>query len=558
MSVPVRASGGGRPQHVASSPRRRWSSHLPPAWTITAAIGLAYVILAPSSSDLAAAAYRSHLFAQNGFTLWDDSWYGGHHLPAYSVLAPALGAALGPRLTAALSMTIAAALFASLIDGRFPARAARLGAAWFALGAGIGLLSSRVPFDLGLAIGLGALLLARRRRPGAALALAVLTSLASPVAGVFLALALVAWGLAGTQRGWPAALTLGALVPIALLALAFPEGGTQPFVPSAFYPALAGVLLIALLTSPEQRVLRIGTLLYAIALTGSYVIPTAVGANADRLGALLGGPIAACVLAYGAAGARRALPHPSRLLLVLAPALLYWQVNAPLADFSSGISDPAVNASYYTPLLGELRALGVGYAARPARIEVVPTPDHWEARWVAPEIMIARGWERQLDAFRNAVFYDASPPLDAASYRAWLSEQSVSYVALPDAPLDYSAVAEARLLRHAGDGPLRGLSEIWHSAHWRLYAVLGASPLAQPAGALTQVASDSFTLQAPSAGAFTVRVHFSPYWALAQGHGCVSRTPSDWTEVRAPRAGGYRVVIRFSLARVFSRGPRCR
>ena len=29
--------------------------------------------------------------------------------------------------------------------------------------------------------------------------------------------------------------------------------------------------------------------------------------------------------------------------------------------------------SYYAPLLGELRALGVGYGARPARIEVVPT-----------------------------------------------------------------------------------------------------------------------------------------------------------------------------------------
>ena len=46
-------------------------------------------------------------------------------------------------------MTLAAALFAALIDGHFPARATRIAAVWFALGAGVSLLSSRVPFDLG-------------------------------------------------------------------------------------------------------------------------------------------------------------------------------------------------------------------------------------------------------------------------------------------------------------------------------------------------------------------------------------------------------------------------
>ena len=171
------------------------------------------------------------------------------------------------------------------------------------------------------------------------------------------------------------------------------------------------------------------------------MIPSAVGGNVDRLGALLAGPVLACVL----------VPRHPRLLLVLAPLFLYWQVNAPLTDFASAASDPAVNASYYTPLLGELRTLGVGYDARPARIEVVPTVDHGEARWMAPHAMLARGWERQLDQQDGALFYDeASAPLTPARYRAWLSEQAVSYVALPDAPLDYSAKGEARLLREAG------------------------------------------------------------------------------------------------------------
>lgn len=523
-----------------------------PAWTITAAFAVVYLITAPPSPDLAAASYRSDLFARAGFSLWDNSWYGGHHLLAYSILAPALGALVGPRLVAAISMTIATALFALLIDGRFPATATRIAALWFAVGASIALLSSRVPFDLGLAVGLGALLLAQRNRLWGALALSVLTSLASPVAGAFLALAFLAWALAGPARAWPAALTVAALAPIALLAVAFPEGGKQPFVASAFYPALAGVVVIGLLIPREeseigQRVLRIGAALYAAALIAAYLLPSAVGGNVDRLGALLAGPIAACVLA-GDSRVRR------RVLVVLAPFLLYWQANAPVADFSAASSDPAVDAPYYAPLLGELRSLGVGYGAHPARIEVVPTVDHWEARFLAPHAMIARGWERQLDVYRNGLFYEQADRLTPARYRLWLMQNAIAYVALGDAPLDYSAKAEARLLRAGRLGYVR---EVWRSPHWRLFAVLGATPLASPPGVVTSAGTEQFTLYAPRPGAYTVRVRFTPYWALAGGSGCVSRSRTGWTQVRALRAGRVHVVIRFSLARLFSRGPRC-
>jgi hypothetical protein len=118
---------------VASARARRI-----PAWTITAAIGLWYVIAAPPSADLAAAAYRSDLFGSSGFTLWDNGWYAGHHLPAYSLLAPPLG------WLAALSMTLATALFAMLIDSRFPARATRIASVWFAVGAAIELFACRI------------------------------------------------------------------------------------------------------------------------------------------------------------------------------------------------------------------------------------------------------------------------------------------------------------------------------------------------------------------------------------------------------------------------------
>jgi hypothetical protein len=477
-------------------------------------------------------------------------------------------------------MTLAAALFTRLLDGAFAARAARVASLWFAFGAAIGLLANRVPFDLGLAVGIGALVATRafassreesagRRRWGAlALVLAVLCTLASPIAGAFLALAAVAWALAKwsstarpDHRRFALALAGAALVPVAVLVVAFPEGGPQPFVASAFYPALAGVLLIAALMAPEQRLMRTGTLLYAIALLAVYLIPTAVGGNIDRLGALVAGPLAAaCALgarsphgrADGVGGVGGDGRWRVRALIAFAPLLVYWQCNAPVGNYLSAASDPAVHASFYAPLLGELRSLGVGDSPRRPRIEVVPTRDHAEARWVAPHVMLARGWERQLDVNRNGLFYRA--PLREDEYEDWLSYAAVAYVALPDAPLDYSGSAEGRLVRRVPPY----LREVWRSRRWRLFEVLGATPLAPPPSAVTQLNSDSFTLRAPAAGTYDVRVRFTQYWALAGGHGCVRRAPGGWTYVQTRGGGSARVVIDFSLARVFDHGPRCR
>ncbi|MEA2152632.1 MAG: hypothetical protein QOI18_865, partial [Solirubrobacteraceae bacterium] len=150
MSVLARPARGALPAWASALARR--PGRALPAWAITAAFGLVYVLVAPPSADLAAAGYRSELLAHAGFTVWDNGWYGGHHLPAYSLLAPALGALIGVQLLAALSMTLAAALFTRLLDGAFAARAARVASVWFAFGAAIGLLANRVPFDLGLAV----------------------------------------------------------------------------------------------------------------------------------------------------------------------------------------------------------------------------------------------------------------------------------------------------------------------------------------------------------------------------------------------------------------------
>jgi hypothetical protein len=542
----------------------------PPAWLLTTAFALAYVIVAPISSDLAAAGYRSELVSRAGLTLWDNGWYGGHHVLAYSVLAPALGAALSPQLLAGASAVIATALFGVLVQRRYAPRAAYVATLWFALGASVALLANRVPFELGLALALAALVaatLAVRAPPaagrtgraraaglGLAIALAVLSALASPVAGAFLALAALAWVLAGDARGVGLALAGAALASVALLELAFPEGGTQPFVASAFYPALAAVLVFAAVLPARERVLRAGALLYALAMIGAYAIPSAVGGNADRLGSLLAGPLLACALLVDRSGSEAGTRSWRRWALVaLAPALLYWQVRAPIADYVSAAHDPAAKRSYYAPLLAELQRLGVGYGARPARIEVVPSRDHADARWVAGRVAIARGWERQLDTSRDALFYTGARRLSAARYAAWLRANAVSYVALTDAPVDYSARAEARLVRERPPY----LREIWRSSHWRVFAVSAPQPLAQRPAALTRLGPDSFTVRAPHAGSYVVRVRFTPYWALASGGGCVRRAPGGWTTVQMREAGAADVAIEFSLSRVFAHGPRC-
>ena len=68
------------------------------ALALAVPLAAAYLVLEPPSGDLAAATYRGDLFARAGFTLWDNNWYGGHYLPGYSLLAPALGALIRERL----------------------------------------------------------------------------------------------------------------------------------------------------------------------------------------------------------------------------------------------------------------------------------------------------------------------------------------------------------------------------------------------------------------------------------------------------------------------------
>ena len=102
-------------------------------------------------------------------------------------------------------------------------------------------------------------------------------------------------------------------------------------------------------------------------------------------------------------------------------------------------------------------------------MEVPLTKAHWESAYLAGHdgIELARGWERQLDTRYAAIFY--RPTLSPAAYKAWLAENKVQYVALPDAPLDKAGSLEGTLIARG----LPYLRELWHSKHWRVYRVMG-------------------------------------------------------------------------------------
>ncbi|MDX6640762.1 MAG: hypothetical protein QOF12_1773 [Solirubrobacteraceae bacterium] len=499
-----------------------------PAVVVAALLAVLYLALDPPSADLAAHTYRVGLFDHAGWTVWDNGWYGGHHLPAYSVLFPPLGSLLGLRVVAALSLVGGTAAFAGVARRTLPRQTGP--SLWFAAALAASILSGRLPFALGVAVGAGALLAATRGRWAAAGLLGAATTLCSPVAGLFLALVGTAWWLGAARPRPRLALVLaGAAVAAgAVVVLAFPEGGSEPFVASAFWPALAAVA-VGLALAPAGPV-RIGLALYALVLVAAFAIATPLGGNAARLGALAAGPLAAALLAD-----RR------RVLALASLPLAYWVLYPAVRDWSAAAGDPAQPAAYYAPLLAELRR--VQAHRPPARLEIPFTKGHWESARVAPVIPLARGWERQLDRLRNGLFYDG--PLTASRYRRWLADNAIGWVALADAPLDPSARREAALVR-AG---LPYLRPVWRSAHWRLFAVEHATPL----GA-SRLGADWFT----TTGGL-VRVHWTRYWALQDGHGCVRRAAGDWTLVTPATTGAtVRVGIDVTPGRALSGSARCR
>lgn len=500
--------------------------HIGPADLVPAVMAATLAVTANvlgwRGGDWPAQLLRVELVERGGPVIWNNLWYGGHHTPGYGVLFPLLAAAFGPPAVAVGSCVVAASGFHALTAGVAPRR--RLAAsALFASGTVVNVAVGRLTFALGLAIGVVALVAIRRAHPVLAGVLVVATAPASPVAGVMLAIGLAAWAL-HTRRVMLGVFALLATAPVGAAVLLFPQGGQFPFRAGALLWTLVVAAAVALTT--DLRPVRIGAGLYAAACLAVFVVPNPLGANITRLGMFLAAPLLVATTRRGRVW----------VAVVALPAVLWWQWSPALDGMLRAGDDPSSTEAYHEPLVAAVRAHSDG----PVRVEVVPTQRHWETVYVAEELSLARGWERQLDTGRNPLFYEDE--LDADAYYRWLQDNAVSFVALADVALDRSGVDEASIL---GRRP-EFLEPVWRDEHWQLWRVVDPRPLVEGPARMVRLGPAELVLDVARPAELLVRVRHSSHWSL-DAAGCVEASDDGWTIVRPEQAGV--VTLRPVLAR---------
>ena len=353
---------------------------------------------------MAAHSYRAWLFQHEGLTVWNAQWYGGHHVLGYSLLFAPLAAAIGPGAASACSSAVAAvALFVPLARAAAPSPSAGAAASWlFTAGVLSNVAIGRMPFLLGIALGVGAWS-ARARRSGACSRACSRwpRCSASPVAGVFLMLGALAKLLAD---GPP-----GAARPRCGSALPALRGRDRalPAVPRGRDRPLHGDRVLADARDLRRAASRCsrpgggrcgpaGCCTWSC-WSGAFVVPSPFGQNALRLG-VLAGPVGARARAPQARAGARAGGRRRRAAV---PA-----VAARRARRRRGARRPEHPRSPSRPR----RATSSRACAKPGeRVEVPMTVNHWEAADLAKVVPLARGWERQLDQKANPIFYDGEP-----------------------------------------------------------------------------------------------------------------------------------------------------
>lgn len=506
--------------------------------------------LGPPGSDLAAHAYQRGLYVQEGFELWNNFWYAGRYsFVTYSVLYYPLAALLGIKLLAVATIATAALAFAVVL-GREWGPTARWSSRTFAVvWAGV-VLSAAFPFALGTALALlalWALQAGARARFGL---LAVLTLGASPLAFLLLALVVVGVGISRRTRPrpsiGPALILLGASGLWLALWRAFPGEGRYPFPPVQAAAAIGFCLLGVIVTwrVERARLLRVLFVVYLAACAIAFAVPSSLGENVSRL------RFAAIPLVVLALSLRDWRPRPlavAALMLVVA-----WNA-APLArSFARGTADPTSAAEYWQPAIEYLRA----HLTPAHRVEVVDTAGHWAAVYLPRAgIPLARGWYRQDDFPQNQVLY--RPELGAPSYLAWLRSLGIRFVVLTEAPHDYSARAEATLLR----GGHAGLRRVLRTPQLTIFEVPSPQGIVTGPGraVVLELGRSRLVMRLARRGTYRVAVRHSPYWRASSG--CLARGADGMVRLTVARPAtvrlGFDVDASRALAALAGREPSC-
>lgn len=505
----------------------------------TAVVGCAvYLVWQPVNNDLSNQYLRAWVFGRDPFSPVNNQWFGGHHTYGYSVLAQPLGWLIGPMLLgvlATLGIAVAASVLCHAVaDSSAGLRHPDLAAAAATVGCMTSLYGGRTAFLLGAAFAFSALVAAVAGRAWPAGLLAVGGALSSPVVALFLALLGGALWLGHSARlRVAAAVAVPPVVLVGALSYLFPDKGDFPLLPGGLLATLSVTALVAA-AGWRHATVRWACLANAALCLLVWIVPTPIGGNAVRLAA-----IAAPVVLVMCPLVSRWVSFAGLGLV----AVTLWV--APLTLAVTGDTAQA-HAEFYAPLIEVL-------AARPGplRAEVVPVASHDEANFVGRHVLLARGWNRQLDDYYNPVLYDAG--MTAADYLAWLQDNGVSVVAIADTDLDKGGLRERALLAD----PPEYLHEIYHDAVWRVFEVEPQPGLAGDGAVVTDVGLSSFTIETTTTGPLAVKVRFSPWMGVAAGDACVREGADGWAVVDVRTAGRVTVDASLSLSRVFDRDGDC-
>lgn len=491
-----------------------------------------WLFLATGGGDLAAQEAWADFASRHGGSAYSLFWYGGMHTANYSLISPYLMAAFGVR-TVTVAAGLLAAWLASVLIVRTGIRRPLGPALLASLALWCNVASGRTTFALGVALGLAAcVLLTRERRLPLAVAYAALAAMASPVAGLFLVVAGAGHALV-RDRVRAATLIVPPVVVVGTTTLLFPFTGEQLMPAARIWPPVVIGLVVLTLAPRGWRVLRWGAVVYAAGTVLTYLVPSPVGTNVERLAELFApAALLAALLAVPATSTPAGVPRrrSKQRRIALAMALVFsvgWVGKKTVDDLQVSTAVPAW-AHDTTSVVEALDQLD----ADRTRVEVVPARNHREATALAPHVNLARGWNRQLDMERGRLFYDGT--FSETTYRAWLDRWAVGFVVLPSGKPDGFAEDEARLVARGTEW----LEPVWRDVNWRVYRVRGAVPLVSKPATVVRADSAAVLVHVPRAGSVTVRVAFSP-WLYAEG-GCLEKA-GEFTRLTVTEPGEYRI-----------------
>jgi hypothetical protein len=538
MTATATAPHAQQPAAAPPAQPRWWTrpSLLPPI-AFTVANAVAFYILRPPVNDLWAARARASAVQHGvGLDYW-FSWFGGGSTPGnYSIVTPYLCAAIGTELTLALATVVASVLICFVVRDT-PHETT---AAWFgAFGVVCSCWSGRVPFALGTAAALGALLAVRHGKRWMTVVLTLLACSASPLAGAFLVLGLSGTFLTTRTKAYRpiigyAAVTAG--VALLLTSFAFGSPGPEPFT-NGLLLELA-IAFIVLLAGPPDH-LRTTFWVTVLATLAAWWFPNGVGSNIARF-VWFALPVAVMALSN-----KRTIVAAT----FVAPLLLIGGFTT-LTDVRHA-SDPVASVTYYRSLIARLDTMpDLGNC----RLELVDHGGRAGYDALLDHAMLARGWETQEDTALNSELYKA--PLDPVTYKLWLDNNAVCYVALPS--FTAGPYPEYKLV---SSGKATYLTRVWWDPKWDLFRVENPTPIVGPPGAALSHDQKSMTIRVPCRCTIPIRVHWSKYLsavlqqrapsgpgrvdAVPAEHATVTDDGSGWTVLTTQQPGVY--VLRGSL-----------